>query len=133
MAIRMWERRGPLVLVDLGTNGRSLSAMPVNSTLQQPPLVRPSRSPYPTRNARSLPGAIERVAFDDGQIRYQVVGGKSPPESVVRDLSTCWRSFSAMALWILREDLFPRSLSRAAYLKHFATGFILRKVGRRSQ
>jgi uncharacterized 2Fe-2S/4Fe-4S cluster protein (DUF4445 family) len=78
VAIRMWERQGPLVLVDLGTNGeialRHAGQFHAAATAAGPAF----EGARIRHGMRALPGAIERVAFDDGQIRYQVIGGEKP-------------------------------------------------------
>lgn len=78
LAVRLWERPGPALLVDIGTNGEIALS-------HRGELYAAATAAGPAFEGvrihcgmRAVAGAIERIEFSDGQLRWQVIGNQVP-------------------------------------------------------
>lgn len=78
LAVRLWERPSPALLVDIGTNGEIVLS-------HQGRLIATATAAGPafegTRircGMRAVTGAIERVMWNDGELAWEVIGGQRP-------------------------------------------------------
>ena len=78
LATRLWEQEGPVLLVDIGTNGEIVLAyhghMHAAATAAGPAF----EGARIRHGMRAVPGAIERVIFLDGKVGWQVIGHQKP-------------------------------------------------------
>jgi len=78
LTTRLWEQEGPVLLVDIGTNGEIVLAfegrMHAAATAAGPAF----EGARIRHGMRAVPGAIERMTFFDGELGWQVIGQQKP-------------------------------------------------------